>query len=80
MNLKEKIEFYTCEITDERQNKWKVIEASDLTDILETYKEELVKKLNIVDVSKSLCITCKEKESFAHHDRCMDCLSESLGF
>ena len=54
MTTKEKIEFYTCDLEDRARNMWKVIEVSDLEDIMETYHQELVKKLNIDDVSKCL--------------------------
>ena len=53
MTTKEKIEFYTCNLEDRARNMWKVIEVSDLQDIMETYHQEQVKKLNIDDVSKS---------------------------
>ena len=53
MNTKEKIEFYTCDLEDRARNMWKVIEASDLQDILETYHQEQLKLLNIDFVSVS---------------------------
>jgi len=54
MTTKEKIEFYTCHLEDRARNMWKVIEVSDLEDIMETYHQEQVKKLNIDDVSNNV--------------------------
>lgn len=51
MTTKEKIEFYTCHLEGRDRKMYKVIEVSDLEDIMETYHREQVKKLNIDDVS-----------------------------
>jgi hypothetical protein len=40
MNLKEKIKNYTTYIVDDRDNKWEVIELSDLQDLLDTNRAE----------------------------------------
>jgi len=40
MNLKEKIKNYTTYIVDDRDNKWEVIELSDLQDLLDTDRAE----------------------------------------
>jgi len=62
MTTKEKIEFYTCHLEDRARNMWKVIEVSDLEDIMETYHQEQVKKLNIDDVSNCLEFVPSTKE------------------
>jgi len=46
VNTKEKIEHYTHFIKDKNGNEWKVIETSDLDDILETHHDEQVNLLN----------------------------------
>jgi hypothetical protein len=60
MTTKEKIEFYTCNLEDRARNMWKVIEVSDLQDIMETYHQEQVKKLIIQRVSKCECGETKD--------------------
>lgn len=53
MELKEKIENYTHYITDQSENKWKVIETSDLEDLMESYHQAKLKLLGISGVSVS---------------------------
>ena len=62
MTTKEKIEFYTCHLEDRSRNMWKVIEVSDLEDIMETYHREQVENLNIDDVSKNEAVCNCENE------------------
>ena len=52
MNTKEIIQHYTHHITDTSKNEWKVIEVSDIEDILNSYHKEQLKLLNIDIVSK----------------------------
>ena len=49
MNLKEKIKNYTTYIVDDRDNKWEVIELSDLQDLLDTDRAEQLILHGVVD-------------------------------
>lgn len=51
MELKEKIEHYTHFITDQNKNEWKVIETSDLEDIMESYHQDKLKNFDLAVVS-----------------------------
>lgn len=42
MEIKEKIKHYTHSIVDENNNKWEVVEVSNLQDIMETYAKKIV--------------------------------------
>lgn len=46
MTSKEMIGIYTVNIVDQNENKWKVIEVSDLDEILEAFANEKLKELN----------------------------------
>ena len=52
MELKKKIEHYTHSITDENENEWKVIETSDLEDIMESYHQAKLKNFDLAVVSQ----------------------------
>ena len=51
-DYKKLIKNSTHQITDENLNKWKVIELSDLEEILQAYHESKVKTLGLFSVSK----------------------------
>lgn len=45
MEYKELVEHHTQQIKDQNQNKWKVIETSDLDEICEAYHQAKLKLL-----------------------------------
>ena len=45
MEYKELVEHHTQQIKDQNQNKWKVIETSDLDEICEAYHQDKLKLL-----------------------------------
>ena len=50
------IKLHAHQITDDSENKWKVLELSDVEQIIAEYKESLVKKSSdIHNVSESAC-------------------------
>ena len=55
MNLKEKIKNYTTYIVDDRDNKWEVIELSDLQDLLDTDRAEQLILSVVVNFKKKEC-------------------------
>jgi hypothetical protein len=64
MNLKEKIKNYTTYIVDDRDNKWEVIELSDLQDLLDTDRAEQLILHGVVGQSEQLkCVGCGNDES-----------------
>jgi len=64
MNLKEKIKNYTTYIVDDRDNKWEVIELSDLQDLLDTDRAEQLILHGVVGQSEQLkCVWCGNDES-----------------
>ena len=73
MTTKEKIEFYTCHLEDRARNMWKVIEVSDLEDIMETYHQEQV-NVTLGNVSKSFY--CETKRGCL--EQCDDCALTEL--
>jgi len=62
MELKKMIENYTNYITDESENKWEVIEVSDLDDLMEAYHQAKLKLLGIGGVGvRSKQLPCKNE-------------------
>jgi len=53
MEYKELIKHHTQLIKDQNQNKWEVIETSDLEEICEAYHQDKLKLLGIADVVDS---------------------------
>ncbi len=53
MEYKELVKHHTQLIKDQNENKWEVIETSDLEEICETYHQAKLKLLGIGVVSKS---------------------------
>ncbi len=52
MEYKELVKHHTQLIKDQNENKWEVIETSDLEEICETYHQAKLKLLGIGDVSQ----------------------------
>ena len=53
MEYKELVKHHTQLIKDQNQNKWEVIETSDLEEICEAYHQDKLKLLGIGDVGRS---------------------------
>jgi predicted methyltransferase len=78
MNLKEKIKNYTTYIVDDRDNKWEVIELSDLQDLLDTDRAEQLILHGVVGQSEQLkCLCCDGKGIVEgeHYDDKQSCLT-----
>lgn len=71
--LKKLIENCTHQITDENLNKWKVIEVSDLDEIMEEYHQAKLKLLNMQNVSICNCGTEEHSELEKREDGLFYC-------
>ena len=63
-DLQKLIENSTHQITDENLNKWKVIEVSDLEEIMQAYHQAQLKLLGLQNFSVpkgTVCPKCKSK-------------------
>lgn len=89
-NLQKLIENSTHQITDENLNNWKVIETSDLEEIMQAYHQAKLKLLGLQNVSVSVadvrqafadyyktegCSCCRDTDN---HDKAENKLAELL--
>ncbi len=81
MEYKELVKHHTQLIKDQNQNKWEVIETSDLEEICEAYHQAKLKLLGIPDVvgqSEQLVCDCGENGEYSNKfqkvlcDECFD--------
>jgi hypothetical protein len=76
MNLKEKIKNYTTYIVDDRDNKWEVIELSDLQDLLDTDRAEQLILHGLVEAFH--CMAANSQDGFTEEkckEQCKMCKS-----